>query len=202
MEWVKDSLFQQPIAALEAEEQEETQAEVLAPLLQKQVTRLVEALLFASSEPLSIAKLREIVDTFYLVKPRHIRDALKTLQEDYLRDQRGFRLEELADGYILQSCEEFLPYIRQLFRNKRIEKLSQAATEVLAIIAYRQPITRPQIEALRGVDSSGIIQTLLERQLIVPMGRLEAPGRPTLYGTTEEFLKHYGLKSLADLPGL
>lgn len=196
MEWVRESLFQEEI------QPEEAPMDRLEPLLQQQVKRLIEALLFASSEPLSIVKLREIIDTFYLVKPRHIRESLNHLQEEYVRDQRGFRLEEVSDGFLIQSCEEFIPYIRQLFRNKRVEKLSPAATEVLAIIAYRQPMTRPQIEALRGVDSSGIIQTLLERQLIAAIGRLEAPGRPTLYGTTEEFLKHYDLKSLSDLPNL
>ena len=99
----------------------------------------------------------------------------------------------------MRTCEEYSPFVDLIHRNKRTEKLSQASAEVLAIIAYRQPITRPQIEAIRGVDSSGILQNLLERQLIEPTGKLEAPGRPTLYGTTKDFLQHFGLRSAEEL---
>lgn len=161
--------------------------------------RIVEALLFASNEPLPLLKLREITDHFKPIPPRHLKQILTELQQDYIAQQRGFRLEEIAQGYLLRSGEEFGPYIDLLYRNKRAEKLSHASAEVLAIIAYRQPITRPQIEAIRGVDSSGIVQNLLERQLIEPVGKLEAPGRPTLYATTQDFLKHFGLKDAAQL---
>lgn len=165
-----------------------------------QVKRLIEALLFAASEPLSLEKIREISDTMYPLKPRHLRELIDELKNDYIVYQRAYRLEEIAQGFSVRSCEEFSSYISLLYRDKRTEKLSQAATEVLAIIAYKQPITRPQIEAIRGVDCSGIMQTLLERQLIAPVGKLEAPGRPTLYGITKDFLKHYGLKDIQDLP--
>jgi segregation and condensation protein B len=103
---------------------------------------------------------------------------------------------------VLRSCEEFNSYIALLQRNKRAEKLSNAAAEVLAIIAYRQPITKPQVEAIRGVDSSSAFQVLLERQLIQPAGKLEAAGRPTLYTTTREFLQHFGLRDVRELPPL
>jgi len=162
--------------------------------------RIIEALLFASSEPLPFLKIREVVDTFQPIKPRLLRDLIIELQQDYLSQQRAFRLEEIAQGFLLRTCEEYSPFIDALYRNKRSEKLSQASAEVLAIIAYKQPVTRPQIEAIRGVDSSGIMQNLLERQLIEPVGRLEAPGRPTLYGITKDFLKHFGLRDVQGLP--
>jgi len=164
-----------------------------------QVKRLIEALLFASNTPLAFNKIREVCDELHPLKPRHIKDILYELQHEYSKEKRGFRLEEIADGYLLRSCEEFSPYIERLYRSKRSEKLSQAAAEVLAIIAYRQPITRPQIEAIRGVDSSGVVHSLIERGLIQAVGRLEAPGRPTLYGITQEFLSHFGINDIQEL---
>lgn len=168
----------------------------------KQIKNIIEALLFASNEPLSIQKIREITDAISPLRPKEIRRFLQSLQEEYIAQQRAFRLEEIAEGFLLQTSEEYSLYIDQLHRNKRTEKLSQAAAEVMAIIAYKQPITRPQIDAIRGVDSSGTIQNLLERQLIEPSGKLEVPGRPTLYCTTKDFLKHFGLRTLKDLPPL
>lgn len=169
-------------------------------LLKQHAKRIIEALFFASSEPLPFSKIREVVDSFHPFKPKTVQELINDLKCDYLSQQRAFRIEEIADGFILRTCEEYHPYIDLLYRNKRTEKLSQAALETLAIIAYKQPITRPQIEAVRGVDSSGIVQSLLDRQLIEAVGKLEAPGRPTLYGITQEFLKHFGLKDLQELP--
>jgi segregation and condensation protein B len=167
--------------------------------LQHHLKRVVEALLFASPDPLPLAKIREVTDTILPLRPRQLRQILDELKQDYLAQQRAFKLEEIAQGYVLRTYEEYAPYLDLLYRQKRWEKLSHASTEVLAIIAYRQPITRPQIDAIRGVDSSGSLMQLLERQLIEPVGKLEAPGRPTLYGTTREFLKHFGLKDLSEL---
>jgi segregation and condensation protein B len=166
------------------------------------VKQIIEALLFASSEPLSFVKIREATDSYHPLKPKVLRLLIEELQQDYIAQKRAFRLDEIAQGFILQSKEEFNPYIKQLYRNKRTEKLSHASTEVLAIIAYRQPITKPQIEVIRGVDSTGILQNLLERGLIEAVGKMEAPGRPTLYGITKDFLYHFGLKDLKDLPKL
>lgn len=168
--------------------------------IRQHAKRIIEALLFASAEPLPFNKIREVVDTFQPLKPSQLRNLIIELQQDYLSQQRAFRLEEIAQGFLLRTCEEYSPFIDSLFHNKRTEKLSQASAEVLAIIAYKQPITRPQIEAIRGVDCSGITQNLLERQLIEPVGKLEAPGRPTLYGITKNFLTHYGLRDVEDLP--
>lgn len=167
--------------------------------LRQHAKRIIEALLFASGDPLPFTKIREVLDTFQPLKPRLLRDLIIELQQEYLSQQRAFRIEEIAEGFLLRTCEEYSQFIDQLFRNKRLEKLSQASAEVLAIIAYRQPITRPQIEAIRGVDCSGIIQNLLERQLIEPTGRLEAPGRPTLFCTTKDFLQHFGLRDTQEL---
>lgn len=175
----------------------EQQNEKLSKL---QVKGLIEALLFSCNAPLPFNKIREVTDTMTPMRPRILRELIQELQYEYISQQRAFRLEEIAQGYILRTCEEFAPYIDLMHRNKRTEKLSQAATEVLAIIAYKQPITRPQIDAVRGVDSSGTVQNLLDRQLIEPLGKLEAPGRPTLYGITKEFLLHFGLRDLSDLP--
>lgn len=167
-----------------------------------QVRRVIEALLFACSEPISLDKIREVTDTLQPLPPRELRALIQALQDDYFLQKRAFRIEEIGSGFVLRSCEEFHPYIEQLFTNKRGEKLSHAAAEVLAIIAYRQPITKPQVEAIRGVDCSGVFQALLERQLIQPVGKLEAAGRPTIYGTTKDFLQHFGLRDVGELPPL
>ncbi len=190
-----------PLETIEVEESAEPDYSLnqIDQQLRQHLKRVMEALLFASHDPLPLAKLREITDTILPLRPRDLRQMLDELKQDYLTQQRAFRLEEIAQGYVLRTYEEYAPYLDQLYRQRRGEKLSYASTEVLAIIAYRQPITRPQIDAIRGVDSSGTIMQLLERQLIEPVGKLEAPGRPTLYGTTKEFLKHFGLKDLSEL---
>jgi segregation and condensation protein B len=180
------------IQAAQAQEERDKQ-------LKTHLKRVIEALFFATSDPLHFDKIREVTDTIHPLKPRFIKELIQGLQQEYIRQNRAFRLEEIAQGYILRTCEEFSPYIDVMHRNKRTEKLSHPSAEVLAIIAYRQPITRPQIEAIRGVDCSGIIYTLLERQLIEPVGKMEAPGRPTLYGITKDFLKHFGLRDLNEL---
>lgn len=166
------------------------------------VKKVIEALLFATNEPISFQKLREIIDSIYPLQPRLLKAIIQDLQVEYLTQKRAFCLEEIAQGYLLRSCEEYRPYIDLLYRNKRGEKLSPASAEVLAIIAYRHPITRPQIDAIRGVDSSGTIHNLLERGLIEGVGKMEAPGRPTLYAITQEFLKHFGLRDIKELPQL
>lgn len=166
-----------------------------------QIKRIVEALLFSSADPVSFIKLREILESAHPLKPRQLRDIILELQFEYLSQKRAFRLEEIAEGFILRTCDEFCPYVDLLFRNKRTEKLSNAAAEVLAIIAYKQPITRSQVEAIRGVDSTGIIQSLMDRQLVEITGRLEkSPGRPVLLSVTQKFLAHFGLKEHSDLP--
>lgn len=200
------NFFQNEVETISAESLEESHSDQGAWVqidqqLQKHLKKVIEALLFACPDPLPLVKIREVTDTILPLRPRQIRHIIDELKQDYLGQQRAFQLEEIAQGYVLRTYEEYAPYIDLLIRNKRSEKLSHASTEVLAIIAYKQPITRPQIDAIRGVDSSGTLMQLLERQLVEPVGKLEAPGRPTLYATTKEFLKHYGLKDLLELKG-
>ena len=166
----------------------------------QQVKGVIEAILFASSEPISFNKIREVTDHMHAFKPRILDELIKELQREYQEQRRAFVLEEMEQGYILRTGQEYNKYLDLLYRNKRMEKLSHASAEVLAIIAYKQPITRPQIEQIRGVDSSGTVQSLLERGLIEVTGRLEAPGRPSLLSITSEFLKYFGLKDIKDLP--
>lgn len=168
----------------------------------ERLKRIIEALLFATNEPLSLDRIREITDTVQPLQPKTIRSLINELQVEYRCQNRAFRLEEIAQGFVLRSSEEYSSYIALLHRNKRAEKLSQASAEVLAIIAYRQPITKPQVELIRGVDSTSPLQALLERQLIQPVGKMEVPGRPTLYGTTREFLQQFGLRDVRELPTL
>ncbi len=161
--------------------------------------RVIEALLFASNVPLAFGKIRQIVETVHPFTPREVLVLIHELKLEYEHQQRAFELVEIAEGYALRTRGDYGVYVDQLMGHKKPERLSQAATEVLAIIAYRQPITRPQMEALRGVDCSGVLTSLLERQLIEPVGKLESPGRPTLYAVTKQFLHHFGLRHIDDL---
>jgi segregation and condensation protein B len=160
------------------------------------VKEIVEAVLFASPEPVPLAKLCEVARA----QKEKIAEAIGELRAEYRG--RAFGLDEIGDGYILRTQAEYRIYVQRLLHGKQHERLSQAAAEVLAIIAYRQPITRPAIEAIRGVDSSGTVVALVERGLVECVGKLEAPGRPGLYGTTTRFLQHFGLKDLSQLPAL
>lgn len=164
--------------------------------------QIVEGLLFSSGEPLSFQKIRTIIGEYHPISPGDLRHCLLELALEYEKSNRAFSLAEVSNGFVLRTRPNLNLFIEELHRDRRPEKLSQAAAEVLAIVAYKQPITRPQIEAIRGVDCSGVMQTLLERQLVIPVGRLEAAGRPTLFATTKEFLKHYGLRDLSELPQL
>lgn len=202
------NLFEQTVDYLERSEQAEdgvSKEEEPIPTVQiseqvrQHAKKVIEALLFSIQEPLTLAKMREVTDQFSDLTPRQIKKIIDELKQDYIAQKRAFKIDEIAQGYVLRTYEEYAPYIELLYKQKRSEKLSHAGAEVLAIIAHKQPVTRPQIDAIRGVDSSGTLMQLLERQLIEPLGKLEAPGRPTLYGTTREFLKHYGLKDISEL---
>lgn len=166
-----------------------------------QLKRIIEAVLFASPDPIPFKKIRELIDSIEVHKPQEVKELMDELANEYDIDQRAFRLEEIAQGYVLRSRPEFSIYLDLVFKNKKVERLSSSATEVLAIIAYRQPMTRPQLESIRGVDSSGVVASLLERELIETKGKAEVAGRPTLYGTTAKFLQYYGLNKVNDLPG-
>jgi segregation and condensation protein B len=160
--------------------------------------RIVEALILSSSEPISAAKLAEIIP---YCKPGHAKDFVNELNTEYAEQRRAFEIWEVAGGYQLRTRAEFSGYLQKL-QKERILRLSQAALETLAIVAYRQPATRAEIEDVRGVDVGAVLKSLLERHLIRIAGQREVPGRPMLYGTTRRFLEVFGLDQLKDLPTL
>ncbi|MCH9609222.1 MAG: Segregation and condensation protein B [Chlamydiales bacterium] len=166
---------------------------------EKEIKKIVEALLFSSSNPVTLDRLKEIIATLYPIKRRELQSLLIEMNEEYKKEGRAFQIDEIGEGFLLRTTEEVAPYVSLLHQNRRSEKLSQAATEVLAIIAYRGPITRSEIEQLRGVDSSGTVVSLIERGLVERVGKKESPGRPTLYGTSEKFLKYFGIREVQDL---
>ena len=166
--------------------------------MEKNLKPLIEALIFVSEQPLSLNRIAALIED----TPREeIRKALKELVEDYQKEDRGLYLEEVAGGWQIRTRAEYAPWIKRLFKLGP-QKISKPALEVLSIVAYRQPITRAEIESIRGVDCAGVIKTLLEKNLIKIAGRKDAPGRPAMYGTTREFLEVFGLKDLSSLPTL
>lgn len=160
---------------------------------------LIEAILFASAEPLSLQRIREAVDPSMHLKPKSLEKILHRLRDEYIIEKRGFRLVETAVGYLMRTPEELSGFLESVFKNRRGERLSQAAAEVLAIIVHRQPITRAEVESIRGVDCTGTIASLFERGLIVQVGKAEAPGRPSLWAVTQSFLTHFGIKDLSEI---
>ncbi|NLM38212.1 MAG: SMC-Scp complex subunit ScpB [Firmicutes bacterium] len=157
---------------------------------------VLEAVIFASSEPVTVKELSIILALNYETVER----LLAELKEEYLDQQRGIQIKEVAGGFQFVTKPEYADYLEKLKKVPRPSPLSQAALETLAIIAYRQPITRAEIETIRGVRVDSSLATLLERGLIEEAGRKDGPGRPILYGTTKKFLKYFGLKSLDELP--
>jgi segregation and condensation protein B len=159
---------------------------------------IVESLIFISEDPMSLDRLCGILQEY---DREDIRLSLRQLQTDYDNPERGIFLAEVSKGYQFRTREENGDFVRRLVKTKS-SRFSQSALETLAIIAYRQPITRAEIEYLRGVDSGGVIKTLLERKLIKILGKKDIPGRPLIYGTTRYFLEIFSLKDLKSLPTL
>jgi len=159
---------------------------------------IIEGLIFASSEPVSEGKIVEVVS---IASKAEVKNMLKELVEHFRSSDHGFELAEVAGGYQFRTRPELAPWVRRL-RPKRQWRLSRPALETLAIIAYRQPVTRMDIESIRGVDCGGVIHTLMAYQLIRILGRKDTPGRPILYGTTKRFLEMFNLKNLSSLPSL
>lgn len=158
---------------------------------------LAETILFVSSGPVTISRLARTLD----ITPSAARKVLQTLEEIYI--ERGLRLQWVDEAVQLTTAPEASEIVeRFLGLEVSTTRLSQAALEVLSIIAYMQPITRPQIDEIRGVNSDGALRTLLSKGLLEEVGRMEGPGRPILYGTTPEFMQHFGLTNLAELPPL
>lgn len=178
-----------------------------------ELKNIVETVLFAAEKPLTLKELRDICAqaaegelsteesrAWAKVKDKDLEGAVRDLNQRYDQSGSGLQVREIADAFQLVSRSAFVPWLRRLYAEHRPQRLSQPAMETLAIIAYRQPITRADIEAIRGVAVDGVVQTLLERGLVKIAGRSDVPGRPLLYSTTQEFLEHFGLKNVNDLP--
>ncbi len=161
------------------------------------IPALVEALVFASDQPLSKGRLATIIGD---VEPGDVARVIDALNNQYELCRRPFKIVEIAGGYQMMTREEFAGPIAKLFASRRKLRLSQAALETIAIIAYKQPVARMEIENIRGVGVDSVLKNLLDRRLVRIVGRDPGVGRPYLYGTTKEFLSHFGLKKLSDLP--
>jgi len=163
----------------------------------RQLKATIEALLFVAEHPVEIERLAQVLEG---VEVWRIKAALSALEDEYRVRGAGIQLVRVAEGYQLCTVPEAAEWVRKFTSQKERIRLSQAALETLAIIAYRQPIMRAEIDSIRGVDSSGVLRSLLEKSLIRIVGRHDSPGRPIMYGTTQEFLLHFGLESLSALP--
>jgi len=164
-----------------------------------EIKAIIEALLCLSSEPISLEQMANVIDE---VGKKSIKEALDELINDYNGDSRGVRVVEIAGGVQLATRPQYNRWIKKHFVLSSKTKLTLPALETLAIIAYQQPITNPEISAIRGVDSTGVLKTLLEKRLIRIKGRKKVVGRPLIYVTSREFLIHFGLKNLSELPTL
>ncbi len=164
-----------------------------------QAKRIIEAILFVSSQPVS---LKRIADALPELEPVKLRALIQTLNGEYAAAGRAFGIQEVAGGYQLVTDQQLAPWITRALQQPKPDAVSKAALETLAIIAYRQPLTKADIEAIRGVDVTASLDTLVERRFVRLAGRKESPGRPFLYATTVEFLRHFGLKSIEALPRL
>ncbi len=159
---------------------------------------ILEALIFVSEQPISLDKMAAVLTD---CSRQRLKEVLGELEQEYAERAGALEIVEVANGYQFRTRAEFAPWLGRL-RQQKFARLSRAALETLAIVAYRQPVTRAEAEAIRGVDSGAVLGTLLERRLLRILGRKEVPGRPILYGTTHDFLELFGLKSLKDLPTL
>ena len=161
--------------------------------------RIIEAILFTSEKPIAVDQIKEVLDE---VDSKEVRALILELKAEYETLGRSFKVYEVAGGFQMVTEPVFAEYLKKFYKAKSKDKLTKPALETLAIIAYRQPITKADIEDIRGVNVDGVVNTLSDRLLIRITGRKDAPGRPILYGTTKEFLERFGLNSLSELPKL
>ncbi len=164
----------------------------------QEAKRIVEVLLFVSDKPVSLDALKDVLKD---IESTEVRALIEELNREYASTGRSFTVKEIAGGFQILTDPAYSKWISALYKRPP-DRLTGPSLETLAIIAYKQPITRAEIEAIRGVSVDGVVRTLEERNLIRTRGRMEAPGRPILYGTTAEFLQHFGLRSLEELPKL
>ncbi len=167
-------------------------------MTKEEAKKIIEVLLFVSEKPLPIERITGVLD----MKNSEVVAIIGELNEEYTKTQRSFGILEVGGGYQILTDPFYAPGVRKLFTKEKKQKLSMPSLETLAIVAYRQPVTRADIEAIRGVNIEGVLETLLERDILRVVGRREIAGRPFVYGTTKKFLTHFGLNSLDDLPKL
>jgi segregation and condensation protein B len=160
--------------------------------------RIVEAVILASQEPISAQRVAAVIP---YCKPAKVKKLVDALNSEYVKQGRSFEIEDVAGGFQVRTLPEYASYLQQIQPHRPL-RLSKAALETLAIVAYKQPVTRAEIENVRGVDAGAVVRSLLERKLVRLDGHKEVPGRPMLYGTTRRFLEVFGLDSLEDLPSL
>jgi|YelNatPaOPRAMG01_1025707.scaffolds.fasta_scaffold00104_42 segregation and condensation protein B len=158
---------------------------------------IVEAIVFASEEPISVQRIVQAIEG---ATPKKVLEAIESLNREYAETGRSFFLKKLAGGYQMVTRPEYGPWVRRVVKASSRPRLSRAALETLAIIAFKQPVSRVEIDFIRGVNSDGVLKSLLERNLIAIAGRADTVGRPLLYKTTQEFLRYFGLNSLDELP--
>ncbi|MFA5145087.1 MAG: SMC-Scp complex subunit ScpB [Candidatus Omnitrophota bacterium] len=161
------------------------------------VKSVIEALLFASDKPLTIEQAKNVLGS---LEAAEIRAILEQLKSEYEHSNRGIRIAEIAGGFQMTTAPDFAVFLKKLFKERHADKLSKPALETLAIVAYKQPVTKAEIESLRNVNVDGVMSSLLDKELIRISGRKKVPGRPFVFGTTREFLECFGLRSLDDLP--
>jgi len=159
--------------------------------------RVVEALIFVADEPITLAQLGQVIGHR---TPEELRALVAEVERELEAGGHGLRIETVAGGYRLSTCPDLAPWVRTFFRHRNRTRLSPASIETLAVIAYKQPVTAPEIQEIRGVDPQGSLKTLLEKRLVRMAGKKKVIGRPFLYATTREFLVHFGLASIEDLP--
>ncbi|MCI0494389.1 SMC-Scp complex subunit ScpB [candidate division KSB1 bacterium] len=163
----------------------------------KEIKKIVEALIFASDTPISENRIKNVIEE---LTPAEINNLVEELNAEYDQTEHAFRIARLAGGFQFVTRPELANYIKQYYKGKAKSRLSRAALEALAIIAFKQPISRPEIDMIRGVNSDGVVKNLLERNLIFISGRSETIGRALLYSTTPEFLRYLGINEISDLP--
>lgn len=161
------------------------------------VKSVIEALLFSSEKPLALEQIKKVLDGY---DTNQIRLLIEELRCEYETNKRGIRIIEVAGGFRMITAADYAPFLKKFYKERKIERLSRQGLETLAIIAYKQPLTKNEIELLRNVNADGVMGSLLEKNLIRITGRRKVPGRPFVYGTTRQFLEYFGLKSLDELP--
>lgn len=164
-----------------------------------QAKNIIEAMLFVSDKPLFVNEIKGVLED---IDGRDVKDIISELSKEYEETNRAFRIKEMAGGFQVVTDPVLAPWLKKLYKTSGADRLTGPSLETLAIISYKQPVTKPEIEAIRGVNVDGVLKTLVEKSLVRVAGRKETVGRPILYGTTSEFLQYFGLNSLEELPKL